>query len=52
MDAKKKAKKPLAKKAMKKTKGGISLDLKSVSGESSASRPMEQLSLNYEKISW
>ena len=54
MAAKKKAKKPLAKKAMRKTKGGSGrylLELQYVKGEATSTPlPMEQLSLNYSKM--
>lgn len=55
MAAKKKAKKPLAKKAMKSTKGGAQVDyflrLKSVEGEATSGDdlPLEQISMNYGK---
>ena len=54
MGAKKKAKKPLAKKAMKKTKGGAQVDyflkLKGIDGEAAGIRPVETLSVNFTAV--
>lgn len=50
----KKAKKPLAKKSMRKTKGGAQVDyflkLKGVDGEATSIVPTDQFSFNFIKV--
>lgn len=54
MATKKTARKPMGKKAMKKTKGGGGTDFMKIGGNNVESRslPMEQLSMNYNKITY